>query len=137
MRARARGRVCVCVCVCVVGPTQNLGRSNPRSEGAFGDGQREMQVRFCPSTDLDNVQSLAPRLCSNLCFLVASEMKGNCVLVFLAPFSDTLCFVLSDGDFFTYTRHEPIGVCGQIIPVSTCVQGCDQAKITRLRVMSV
>ncbi|KAI1901148.1 hypothetical protein AGOR_G00057210 [Albula goreensis] len=23
-----------------------------------------------------------------------------------------------DGDFFCYTRHEPIGVCGQIIPVS-------------------
>uniref|UniRef100_A0A2K5KYZ2 aldehyde dehydrogenase (NAD(+)) n=2 Tax=Cercopithecinae TaxID=9528 RepID=A0A2K5KYZ2_CERAT len=23
-----------------------------------------------------------------------------------------------DGNFFTYTRHEPIGVCGQIIPVS-------------------
>lgn len=22
-----------------------------------------------------------------------------------------------DGDFFCYTRHEPIGVCGQIIPV--------------------
>lgn len=22
-----------------------------------------------------------------------------------------------DGDYFTYTRHEPIGVCGQIIPV--------------------
>lgn len=23
-----------------------------------------------------------------------------------------------DGDFFSYTRHEPVGVCGQIIPVS-------------------
>ena len=22
-----------------------------------------------------------------------------------------------DGDFMTYTRHEPLGVCGQIIPV--------------------
>lgn len=22
------------------------------------------------------------------------------------------------GDYFCYTRHEPIGVCGQIIPVS-------------------
>lgn len=22
-----------------------------------------------------------------------------------------------DGDFFCYTRHEPVGVCGQIIPV--------------------
>ena len=21
-----------------------------------------------------------------------------------------------DGDFFTYTRHEPVGVCGAIIP---------------------
>lgn len=25
---------------------------------------------------------------------------------------------LLDGEYFTYTRHEPIGVCGQIIPVS-------------------
>lgn len=25
-----------------------------------------------------------------------------------------------DGDYFCYTRHEPIGVCGQIIPVSMC-----------------
>lgn len=23
-----------------------------------------------------------------------------------------------DGNFFCYTRHEPLGVCGQIIPVS-------------------
>jgi len=22
----------------------------------------------------------------------------------------------SDGQYFTYTRHEPVGVCGQIIP---------------------
>ena len=29
-----------------------------------------------------------------------------------------LCSFLSDGDYFTFTRHEPIGVCGQIIPVS-------------------
>lgn len=21
-----------------------------------------------------------------------------------------------DGDYFAYTRHEPVGVCGQIIP---------------------
>ncbi|KAK7886692.1 hypothetical protein WMY93_026313 [Mugilogobius chulae] len=25
-----------------------------------------------------------------------------------------------DGDFFCYTRHEPVGVCGQIIPSSVC-----------------
>ena len=24
-----------------------------------------------------------------------------------------------DGDFFAYTRLEPVGVCGQIIPVSS------------------
>jgi acyl-CoA reductase-like NAD-dependent aldehyde dehydrogenase len=24
--------------------------------------------------------------------------------------------LFADGDFFAYTRHEPIGVCGQIIP---------------------
>lgn len=23
-----------------------------------------------------------------------------------------------DGNYFSYTRHEPVGVCGQIIPVS-------------------
>lgn len=27
-------------------------------------------------------------------------------------------FYFPDGNFFTYTRHEPVGVCGQIIPVS-------------------
>ncbi|KAK9393784.1 Aldedh domain-containing protein [Crotalus adamanteus] len=27
-----------------------------------------------------------------------------------------------DGDYFTFTRHEPIGVCGQIIPVGKLVQ---------------
>ena len=27
-----------------------------------------------------------------------------------------LVFCFADGDFFCYTRHEPIGVCGQIIP---------------------
>lgn len=29
---------------------------------------------------------------------------------------NTYCFL--DGEYLTYTRHEPIGVCGQIIPVS-------------------
>lgn len=28
-----------------------------------------------------------------------------------------------DGDNFCYTRHEPIGVCGQIIPVREVVGG--------------
>lgn len=28
-----------------------------------------------------------------------------------------IVFVVSDGNFFGYTRHEPVGVCGQIIPV--------------------
>uniref|UniRef100_A0A8B9N198 retinal dehydrogenase n=1 Tax=Accipiter nisus TaxID=211598 RepID=A0A8B9N198_9AVES len=27
-----------------------------------------------------------------------------------------------DGDYFTFTRHEPIGVCGQIIPVGKLIQ---------------
>ena len=27
-------------------------------------------------------------------------------------------FSFSDGNFLAYTRHEPVGVCGQIIPVS-------------------
>ena len=26
--------------------------------------------------------------------------------------------LLADGSFFTYTSKEPVGVCGQIIPVS-------------------
>lgn len=26
--------------------------------------------------------------------------------------------VLLDGNFFAFTKHEPVGVCGQIIPVS-------------------
>jgi hypothetical protein len=31
-----------------------------------------------------------------------------------------------DGDFFSYTRHEPVGVCGQIIPVSASPSGGHQ-----------
>uniref|UniRef100_A0A8C5I404 aldehyde dehydrogenase (NAD(+)) n=1 Tax=Gouania willdenowi TaxID=441366 RepID=A0A8C5I404_GOUWI len=27
-----------------------------------------------------------------------------------------------DGDYFTYTRHEPVGVCGQIIPIGKLIQ---------------
>ena len=32
----------------------------------------------------------------------------------------------SDGDFFSFTRHEPVGICGQVIPVShcACVRAC-------------
>lgn len=26
--------------------------------------------------------------------------------------------IFVDGDYLTFTRHEPVGVCGQIIPVS-------------------
>jgi len=25
-------------------------------------------------------------------------------------------FAFADGKYFSYTRHEPVGVCGQIIP---------------------
>jgi hypothetical protein len=28
-----------------------------------------------------------------------------------------ICFLIG-GDFACYTRHEPVGICGQIIPVS-------------------
>ena len=31
------------------------------------------------------------------------------------------CYFFIDGPFFTYTRHEPVGVCGQIIPVSQLI----------------
>ena len=30
---------------------------------------------------------------------------------------------LTGGNYFAYTRHEPVGVCGQIIPVSVCISG--------------
>ena len=26
--------------------------------------------------------------------------------------------IISDGPFFCFVRHEPVGICGQIIPVS-------------------
>ncbi|CAH1797144.1 unnamed protein product [Owenia fusiformis] len=40
------------------------------------------------------------------------------VLRYYAGWADKIVgqTIPSDGDFFTYTRHEPIGVCGQIIP---------------------
>ena len=45
--------------------------------------------------------------------------KGTCVP---ADHQNNGCVVfhdfIADGSFFTYTRHEPVGVCGQIIPVS-------------------
>lgn len=37
-----------------------------------------------------------------------------------------------DGNFFTFTRHEPIGVCGQIIPVSwnhLCKHKCSSLQM--------
>lgn len=39
-------------------------------------------------------------------------------LEYYAGWSDKICgkTIPVDGNFFTYTRHEPIGVCGQIIP---------------------
>ena len=53
-------------------------------------------------------------------------MKSKTIL--MPPSTDTSGILLSvrkkyalsisDGDFFTFTRHEPVGVCGQIIPVS-------------------
>ena len=36
---------------------------------------------------------------------------------------------ISDGDFFAYTRHEPVGICGQIIPVSLPIITLDFALI--------
>lgn len=40
-----------------------------------------------------------------------------------------------DGNFFTFTRHEPIGVCGQIIPVSwnhLCKHKCSLLQMKML-----
>lgn len=39
-----------------------------------------------------------------------------------------------DGDFFSYTRHEPVGVCGQIIPVCTSPSGSHGARGVKLGV---
>lgn len=40
-----------------------------------------------------------------------------------------------DGDFFCYTRHEPIGVCGQIIPVrASLFLSCQQNKDKSMRI---
>uniref|UniRef100_A0A2K6FL43 aldehyde dehydrogenase (NAD(+)) n=1 Tax=Propithecus coquereli TaxID=379532 RepID=A0A2K6FL43_PROCO len=45
---------------------------------------------------------------------------GGCIktLRYCAGWADKIQgrTIPADGDFFTYTRHEPIGVCGQIIP---------------------
>ncbi|BFZ06585.1 hypothetical protein BsWGS_09624 [Bradybaena similaris] len=40
------------------------------------------------------------------------------VFKYFAGWSDKVCgkTIPVDGNFFTYTRHEPVGVCGQIIP---------------------
>nr|AVR59242.1 aldehyde dehydrogenase 1 [Platynereis dumerilii] len=40
------------------------------------------------------------------------------VLRYYAGWADKICgkTIPVDGDFFCYTRHEPVGVCGQIIP---------------------
>ena len=36
-----------------------------------------------------------------------------------AKISDIIfVFFLSDGPYFCFVRHEPVGICGQIIPVS-------------------
>lgn len=36
-----------------------------------------------------------------------------------------------DGDYFSFTRHEPVGVCGQIIPVSIFESEDDVHRITQ------
>uniref|UniRef100_A0A0B7AF49 Omega-crystallin n=1 Tax=Arion vulgaris TaxID=1028688 RepID=A0A0B7AF49_9EUPU len=59
---------------------------------------------------LDNGKTLAD----------ASEDVAASIAVFtyFAGWSDKICgkTIPVDGNFFTYTRHEPVGVCGQIIP---------------------
>jgi hypothetical protein len=43
--------------------------------------------------------------------------------VWLYHFKSSLCYFIFiyiiDGSYFAYTRHEPVGLCGQIIPVSS------------------
>ncbi|BFZ00459.1 hypothetical protein BsWGS_03498 [Bradybaena similaris] len=50
----------------------------------------------------------------------AREDVGATVSIFqyFAGWSDKICgkTIPVDGNYFTYTRHEPVGVCGQIIP---------------------
>ncbi len=56
--------------------------------------------------------------------IIRSELSVGCWLVcrYYAGWADKWegKTIPIDGDYFCYTRHEPIGVCGQIIPVSIC-----------------
>ena len=55
---------------------------------------------------------------STLFLLFAATRVLPLQFFFLSELCGSNCSFLSDGDYFTFTRHEPIGVCGQIIPVS-------------------
>ena len=51
------------------------------------------------------------------CF-AADLLKMNIRNLFLKRKSFyTEMFYFTDGSFFTFTKHEPVGVCGAIIPV--------------------
>ncbi|KAJ8299857.1 hypothetical protein KUTeg_022604 [Tegillarca granosa] len=45
----------------------------------------------------------------------ASE-RGNILNKLCDLIERDRCYLAVNGDYFTYTRHEPVGVCGQIIP---------------------
>lgn len=40
-----------------------------------------------------------------------------------------VCFRSTDGEYLTFTRYEPIGVCGQIIPVSIPLPTLDKSEV--------
>lgn len=52
----------------------------------------------------------------------ADKNQGNCVnlQIYVRIYNRFIRFlgktIPMDGDYFAYTRHEPVGVCGQIIP---------------------
>uniref|UniRef100_A0A8C9LAU3 aldehyde dehydrogenase (NAD(+)) n=1 Tax=Pavo cristatus TaxID=9049 RepID=A0A8C9LAU3_PAVCR len=59
----------------------------------------------------------------SIAYLVDLDMVVKCLRYF-AGWSDKFHgkTIPLDGDFFCYTRHEPVGVCGQIIPVGHLIK---------------
>ncbi|XP_073168377.1 aldehyde dehydrogenase, mitochondrial isoform X3 [Lepidochelys kempii] len=59
----------------------------------------------------------------SIAYLVDLDMVTKCIRYY-AGWADK-CHgktIPVDGDFFSYTRHEPVGICGQIIPVGHLIQ---------------
>ncbi|XP_012941194.1 retinal dehydrogenase 2 [Aplysia californica] len=61
---------------------------------------------------LDNGKAFAPH------GSIGDTMFSAMVFRYYAGWADKICgkTIPIDGNFFSYTRHEPVGICGQIIP---------------------